>query len=240
MNYRVLLPEDYDRQSRRYAVLYLLHGVFGDHTNWDSLTGIAEYAQPLSVIVAMPDGDNSWYTNSATVPADRFEDYIVSDFVGEIERQYRTVVGRNGRAVAGLSMGGYAAVKFALRYPDRFLFAGSISGAFDGPSDLHERRSDLRDKLLKVYGPTGSATRIDNDVYRLARTADPSQLPHLYIDCGLEDEFLPRNREFAALLRERSIRFEYVEAPGGHEWPYWDRRIQPLIGSCRVKFSGGH
>src|SRR5512140_3941553 len=91
MQYRLLLPESYAASGEPYPVLYLLHGVFGDHTNWDSLTEVAAYVQPYELIVAMPDGDNSWYTNSATAPADRFEDYIVQDFVGEVEANYRVI-----------------------------------------------------------------------------------------------------------------------------------------------------
>lgn len=238
MQYRVLLPEAYDREGKRYPVVYLLHGVFGDHTNWDSLTGVAEYAHALDMIVAMPDGDNSWYTNSGSTPADRFEDYVVEDFVSEIDARYRTRASGESRAVAGLSMGGYAAVKFALKYPERFAFAGSISGAFDATADLHERRADLRERLLEVYGATGHPVRAANDVFRLAATAHAKQVPVLYLDCGTEDEFLSVNRRFSSELKRKDFRCEYVEAPGGHEWPYWDRRIQPLLAAAKRALAG--
>ncbi len=209
----------------------MLHGVFGDHTNWDSLTEVAHYVQPLELIVAMPDADNSWYTNSAAASQDRFEDYIVQDFVAEIERSYRVASDRLHRAVAGLSMGGYASIKFALKYPDRFVFAGSISGAFDATRDLHERRADLRDRLLEVFDEIPSPLRDANDVFLLAETAVPESAPYLYVDCGTEDEFLSCNRELATLLANKGFQHRFVQAPGGHEWPYWDRRLPALLQS---------
>lgn len=104
MKYRVLIPCGYKTGKRRYPVLYLLHGLYGDYTNWDSLTGIAQYARQLPLLIVMPDADDSWYTNSATVPGDRYEDYIIKDLIKEIETQYRTVSKRDDRFVAGLSM----------------------------------------------------------------------------------------------------------------------------------------
>ena len=80
----------------------------------------------------MPDAGNSWYTNSVSQADDRFEDYVVKDLVQEIDHKYHTIPARQGRAVAGLSMGGYGAIKFALKYPEQYFFVGSLSGAFDG------------------------------------------------------------------------------------------------------------
>ncbi len=130
MKYRVLLPTDYDGSQRRYPVLYLLHGLGGDYKDWTTRTNVAEYSRTLPLIIVMPDGENSWYTNAANVPADRFEDYILTDLLADVAGKYRTINSRHGRTIAGLSMGGYGALKMALKRPGTFAVAGSFSGAF--------------------------------------------------------------------------------------------------------------
>ena len=106
MHYRVLLPANYDTSKKRYPTLFLLHGLYGDYKNWSTLTSLVKYARNLNLIIAMPDAGNSWYVDSATNPADRYEDYFVQDFIREIDAHYRTKPERSARAVAGLSMGG--------------------------------------------------------------------------------------------------------------------------------------
>jgi len=231
MRYRILIPTGYEKGNRRYPVLYLLHGLYGDYTNWDSLTGIAQYARRLPVLIVMPDADNSWYANSATVPRDRFEDYIVKDVIAEIDGRYRTLAGRDSRSVAGLSMGGYAAMKFALKYPGLFALAGSLSGAFDAARDLHEHRPEFREKLLEVFGPGAGNARAENDVFTLLQKADPANQSYFYIACGTGDGFLSSNREFVEQLQKRGFRYEYHETPGGHTWQYWEEAVRRMFGS---------
>ena len=133
MRYRVLLPHGYRTGTKRFAVLYLLHGLYGDYTNWTSNTKLAQYAGPFPLLIVMPDAGDSWYINSATVPKDKFEDYIVEDLIPEIDSHFRTIPKRSGRAIAGLSMGGYGEVKVGLKHPLVVAFAGSGRGAFDAP-----------------------------------------------------------------------------------------------------------
>ncbi len=231
MHYRILLPRGYQTIANRFAVLYLLHGLYGDYTNWDTHTKLKQYAEPLPLIIVMPDAGDSWYTNSATVPGDRFEDYIVKDLIPEIDSHYRTIRSRHARAIAGLSMGGYGAMKFALKYPEMFAFAGSLSGAFDAPRDLDVRVPEFRDKLLAVFGPSGDANRSANDLLLLLDHVDAASLPYLYFGCGTQDAFLAINREFVSSLPRRKIGYEYHETPGSHTWDYWDRAAQNLLRS---------
>ena len=171
MKYRILLPCGYQTGSGRFPVLYLLHGLYGDYLNWDTRTNLERYAQRYELIVVMPDAGDSWYTNSATDPKDKFEDYIAKDLVAEIDGKFRTLRSRHARAIAGLSMGGYGALKIALRYHDDFAFAGSLSGALNAPQDLGDKKPEFRDQLLKVFGPPGSAVRADNNVFSLLQSA---------------------------------------------------------------------
>lgn len=240
MKYRILLPCDYQTGSGRFPALYLLHGLYGDYLNWDTRTDLELFAQKYELIVVMPDADNSWYTNSATDPKDKFEDYIAKDLVAEINSKFRTLRSRHARAIAGLSMGGYGALKIALRYRDEFAFAGSLSGALNAAQDLADKRPEFRDQLLKVFGPSGSAVRADNNLFSLLQTASAKDLPYFYLACGSADDFLPVNREFAAQLSSRSADYEYHETAGGHSWDYWDRSLPDLFRAVAGVISDQH
>jgi putative tributyrin esterase len=237
MKYRILLPCLYRAGGRRFPVLYLLHGLYGDYLNWDTRTNLESYAEKYELIVVMPDAGDSWYTNSATDPRDKFEDYIAKDLVAEIDGKFRTLRSRNKRAIAGLSMGGYGALKIALRYHVDFAFAGSLSGALDAPQDLGNKKPEFRAQLVRVFGPPGSAVRADNNVFSLLHNA-PKDLPHFYLACGTEDDFLQVNRDFATQLSSRGASYEYDETAGGHAWDYWDRSVQDLLRVVARVISG--
>jgi S-formylglutathione hydrolase FrmB len=230
MRYRIYLPHDYAATTVRYPVLYLLHGLYGNYENWGTLTSLANDVAGRDWIIVMPDADDSWYTNSATTPPDKFEDYIAKDLIAEIEARYRTIRDRHARAIAGLSMGGYGALKLALRDPQAFAFAGSLSGALDAARDLDTSRPEFAPRLLEVFGSPGNPARAHNDIFQLLSHATQADLPYLYLACGEQDRFLSVNREFVAELSQRHVRYEYHETPGNHDWTYWDRGIRPMLG----------
>lgn len=230
MKYRILLPQGYFESARYYPVLYLLHGWHGDYQNWTTLTNLTEYAENVPMIIVMPDAGDSWYVDSATVTQDKFEQYITKDVVDEVENHWRAIRAPHRRAVAGLSMGGYAAVNITLKHPGMFKMAGSISGAFNAALPELEQRADLKASLVQAFGAANNKTRTENDVYREATNADPRGTPYLYIDCGSEDvTFAEPNRRLIALLAQRKIAFEYHELPGVHSWQYWDERLPALL-----------
>ena len=237
MSCRIYLPHDYPATTARYPVLYLLHGIYGTFENWDQLTRLSVYAAGMNWIIVMPDAGNSWYANSVTVPEDRFEDYIAHDLIAQIDTRYRAITERHGRAIAGLSMGGYAAMKLALRNPSRFAFAGSLSGAFDAARNLDVQVAEFAPKLLEVFGEAGSPARSHNDLFLLLAQAPASDLPYLYLACGEDDGFVSVNREFVADLSARHVLCEYHETPGGHDWVYWDREIKPLLDALQKRTS---
>src|SRR5579859_3914593 len=112
----VLLPEC--DSSGPFAVMYLLHGLSDDHTIWQRRTSIERYVADLPLIVVMPDGGRGFYTDAQEGAA--YETAIVRDLVDYIDRMFPTMADRSGRCVGGLSMGGYGAIKLALKYPDLF------------------------------------------------------------------------------------------------------------------------
>jgi putative tributyrin esterase len=231
MKYRIYLPHNYAATTRLYPVLYLLHGLYGNYQNWDTLTHLPNYVAGKDWIIVMPDADDSWYTNSATTPQDKFEDYIAKDLIAEIDGRYRTIRERHARAIAGLSMGGYGALKFALRNPQSFAFAGSLSGALDAARDLDNHRPEFAPRLLEVFGSPGNPARAQNDIFQLLAHATQSELPYLYLAGGEQDRFLSVNREFVAELSQRHVQYEYHETPGDHDWTFWDREIRPLLSA---------
>jgi S-formylglutathione hydrolase FrmB len=226
MHYLVLLPHDYG-DGRSFAVLYLLHGLWGDYKDWDTKTGLESYAKTMSFLIVMPDANDSWYTNSTTVPRDKFEDYITNDLISEIDAKYRTIRERRARAIAGLSMGGYGAAKLALRHPQLYAFAASLSGAFNAPRDLDQLRPVFRAKLLDVFGNAGNEVRQQNDVFLLLKTA--RDYPYFYLACGTADFFLDTNRALAAQLSSQKIVYEYHETAGGHAWEFWDSALSAML-----------
>jgi putative tributyrin esterase len=234
--YIALLPPDYKDSNARYPVLYLLHGLFGHYDDWLTRTNLADYARRYHVIIITPEGHDNWYTDSATAPSDKYESYFIRELIPDVDARFRTLKDRRARGVAGLSMGGYGALKFALKYPDQFIFAASLSGALDaaGRSDDHPGFAweILRPSIYAVFGPKGTPTRAANDLHRLARDLNTSQiaaLPFLYFDCGTEDGLLGTNRELAAILLEKKIPHQYRQLPGEHNWGYWDAQVREVL-----------
>ena len=132
MPYRVILPTDYNKKEeggRRYPVIYLLHGLTGHFDNWTTKARLAEYSAGLKVIIVTPEGENGWYTDNLSKENENYDSYIIKELIPEIDRRFRTLSRRDQRAIGGLSMGGYGAIKFGLKYPDMFVVAGSFSGA---------------------------------------------------------------------------------------------------------------
>jgi len=233
--YNVILPGDYRASATRYPVLYLLHGWAGHYSDWVTRTNIADYASQYRIIVVMPEGNNGWYSDSATYASDKYESYILQELIPDVQRRYRTIESRYGRGIAGLSMGGYGALKFGLKSPGTFAFAGSLSGSLEAPTWTEEEMKSLKsiyDSSVAAFGPRDSQQRKTNDLFEIVRTmsaARVSALPYFYFDCGTSDFFLPGNEKFATLLSEKKIPHEFRELPGDHGWPYWDQQVRELL-----------
>lgn len=117
MPYAVILPAGYERdKTRRYPTLYLLHGLTGHHSDWTRSDDFVSYiSNKHEFVVVLVEGENGWYVNSATLPREKFESYIIEELIPEVDKNFRTIADKRGRAVAGLSMGGYGSIKFGLK-----------------------------------------------------------------------------------------------------------------------------
>jgi len=230
MQYRVLLPA-HIAPGQKLPVLYLLHGGGGGFHDWSNYSGVARYAE-LGLILVMPEGNSSYYTNSADHPQDRYEDYIVHDLVADVEQRLPAASGLTHRAIAGVSMGGFGAVVLALKHPELFVFAGGMSSALDVPSrPFSIKRVGQYRQHSSIFGPWGSQGRRASDPFVLARSADPAQVPYIFLTCGNQEGLLATNKKFADLLQQRHFAYEFHTAHGGHDWNQWDRNLPDLMKS---------
>ena len=206
-----------------FPVFYLLHGLSDDHTSWSRHTSIERHVADLPLLVVMPDGGRGFYCDAVDGPA--YERYLLEDVIGFVDRTFQTIPERRGRVIGGLSMGGYGAVKLALKCPQLFCSAVAHSAAFDVRRRIE--RPEVSAEMCRIFGPSPGGG--PDDPYALAEQIDRQLLPTLRIDCGLEDGLLEENRAFHRHLEQLGIPHEYAEFPGAHTWEYWDRHVQEAI-----------
>lgn len=244
MPYRVIVPTRYTtNKTKRYPVIYLLHGLTGHFNNWTDKTKLTQYAATHNFIIVTPEGNNGWYTDSATVPNDQYESYIIKELIPEIDRKFRTVADREHRAVAGLSMGGFGSIKFGLKYPDVFSLVGSFSGALFASTYKSADQlppGNIRTSLVAIFGEGGGPMQKANDITALVREATADKIktfPYIYLSCGTEDFLFQNNRDFVALLNDKKVPHEYREHPGVHDWVFWDDQVAEFlnVASRRIK-----
>ncbi len=220
----VILPEAYAAEKeKRFPVVYLLHGYGGDFSEWQRV-GVVEEAKGLPIILAMPEGDQSFYINHHEDPHNRWEDYITQEVVKFVDGHYRTIARADARAISGLSMGGYGAMVLGLRHPDMFRSVASHSGALGVPGGI--RQGEIGERLKQIFGPEGSKAREIYSLVGLIGGLAKEARPDIYIDCGSSDFLLQSNREFVAELAKLKVNYEYREVPGGHDFAYWKRNVR--------------
>jgi S-formylglutathione hydrolase len=221
MPYRVFLPVKL-APGQRLPVIYLLHGGGGNFRDWSDYSDVAGYAAH-GLILVMPEGNTSYYTNAALKPEDKYEDFLVNDLASDVETRFPVAKGRTNRAIIGVSMGGYEAVKLALSRPELFVFAGAISPAIDVPSrHFALRRVEQSWRFRTIFGPDGSRSRRLSDPFFLVQSSDPAKTPYLYLTSGEQEPLLEPNIRFASRLHARHFSYEFHTKPGGHDWAQWD------------------
>jgi S-formylglutathione hydrolase len=230
MPYRVYLPAKLI-PGQKLPVIYLLHGNGGTFRNWSNYSDVAHYATQ-GLILVMPEGGSSYYMNATLKPADRYEDYLVNDLITDVESRFPAAKGRENRAIVGVSMGGFAAVKLALARPDLFVFAGAISPAIDAPSRRFSfRRWGQSMRFRTLFGPAGSQSRQASDPFHLVQSASPAATPYIFITAGEQEPLLDPIRRFATRLQDRRFAYEFHTKPGAHDWTQWDAQIPACFDS---------
>ena len=219
----IIFPDD-SSTPKPWSVLYLLHGLSDDHTTWMRRTSIEGYVLDLPIVVVMPDGGRGWYTNAQTGYA--YEDDLIKDIVGLVDRTFPVKAERSGRAIGGLSMGGYGAVKVGLKHHDMFASVNSHSGCLGFVRNGNEGKAPSPE-FPSIFGKAPKDG--PEDPHAIVQKLDHGRIPMMRIDCGLEDPMLEQNREYHALLEKLKIPHEYQEYPGSHDWAYWDLHVREAV-----------
>lgn len=221
----VLLPENSSRRNEtgEVPVLYLLHGLSDNHSAWLRRTGVDLYAEEAGIAVVIPEVQRSFYTDMRHgLP---YFTYIAKELPDICRRLFRISDKREDMMIAGLSMGGYGALKTAMTFPERYRAAASFSGVAELASfiDLHtpENRAIYDGRLGE-----------ENDLFALtaALAADKErEKPQLYITCGLSDALYEGNAHYRAHLDALGYPYTYEEWEGGHSWEFWDASLKKAI-----------
>ena len=194
----------------QHSVLYLLHGAYGDYTNWTANSRLAAIAEDFDLIIVMPDGAPfSWYTDSPVQPLSQYESYIVKELIPFVDSTFATFTEKKGRGICGLSMGGYGAIKFGLKHPTLFASASSMSGI------LTIKKHASQWKMLEVFGDTINSleTWKNNDLLQLLLSVRDTIA--IKFDTGISDISLADNRQFYPSCRSAVLRTSMRNIPVG-------------------------
>ncbi|MGE5185397.1 MAG: alpha/beta hydrolase [Acidobacteriota bacterium] len=278
-DYVVYLPADYETSGKHYPVFYYLHGLGGNEHDWVEGGHLAETADKLGLaaIVVMPDGDDAFYADGVApidyaacmkdasglflqkqraktcVKKRDYETYITKDLVAEVDGKYRTLATKQGRAIAGLSMGGFGALELSLRHTDEYAAAASHSGIdallYVGPHPYVAGKVELLEDV-KQWGVSAPipdlnpwmrgifgddlATWQQHDPAYLAQQLAPGALA-LYLDCGTEDIFALNDGALYLhdLLLARKIDHAFYIGPGHHDFRFWVARLPESLKFLR-------
>jgi S-formylglutathione hydrolase FrmB len=227
VRYCALLPPSFATDpARRFPVVYHLHGLGGDeqwllnYGGWDIAEQAREQGKIRDLVIITPDGGRSFYVNSMD-GEERYEDFFIQEFVPAVEKRYRAGGSRQARGLAGVSMGGYGALRFALKYPRMFSAVAVHSAAL--VENFPQDATLMFGRNFRAFGdPLDSAYWADINPLTLARSAGGTPQSSIYFDCGLQDDygFDAGARLLHEILEQRKIPHEFHLYPGGHSWEY--------------------
>lgn len=240
----VILPEkaqgvgqDGFHRGGESPVLWLLHGASDDQTGWQRRTSIERYVAPLGIAVVMPAVQLSFYTNMAY--GKRYFDFVADELPAIMRGFFRFSGKREDNFVAGLSMGGYGAIKLALTKPANYASAASLSGVLDIVTFADHATNasgevtmpGTRELLGTIFGDATAIKGTRHDLLALLgkAKAENASLPDLYACCGTEDPFYLENCAFRDAAQQAGVPLAFHEEPGTHEWGFWDRNIQKVL-----------
>ena len=244
VKYTIYLPPDYTSSDRTYPVVYLLHGYTDDNTGWLQFGEINRYADKAiaegtipPMIIAMPNGDSSFYINSYD-GKEKYEDFFIKEFMPSIEKTYRIKAEKKYRGVAGLSMGGYGSLIYALKYDELFAASAPLSAAvwsddeiinmseeqwIETNGQLFGRDLKGKDRLTKAW--------YSNSILKIIETKSVEDLKKVryWIDCGDEDFLSIGNCLLHIALIDKKVPHEFRVRDGVHNWTYWRTGITDAL-----------
>ena len=205
-----------------YPTYYLLHGLSDDHSMWTRNTSLERHAASYPFMFIMPDCARSFYTDSCL---GHYESFIVKDLIPFIDRTFPTRTARRYRSVGGLSMGGYGALKFGLKFPKLF----SVIAAHSSATYFCHKWQDSALGIPEVKPILDSVNPSHNSVFALADTCPKKGRPSVYFDCGTQDFLYSSNKDFHRHLLRTKFAHTFRSFPGEHNWEYWDEHIQDAM-----------
>ncbi len=223
---------DYFYDGARFQLLYLLHGAYGDYTDWMRLTSIEKYAQNHKLAVVMPSASNSFYQDMYRGSA--YLTYLTEELPQFVQALFPVSTKRENTFTAGLSMGGYGALKLALIKPEKYSCAASLSGALDLAGLMQDLKTGDVEGPFRPQSLFESPDRIegsDADLFALMAELKKSgkPLPRIFQSCGTEDFIYPLNCSAKEKMKKLGVDLTYEEHPGIHDWNYWDTNIQHVL-----------
>ena len=241
MGMNVILPHDHivwqkqiENGTKKPRVLYLLHGLTDDQTGWQRKTSIERYVEGRDLAVVMPTVHRSFYSNTHT--GYPYMDFMALELPRLICSMFNVSDKREDTFIAGLSMGGYGALKLALTFPETYSLVASLSGAVN-LAGIKDRLNNpdipdmMRHDIINAFGEGGAAKDSADDLIYLSRKLAASDLPKPKIMqyCGTEDFLYQDNLIFRDAVTPLGFDYTYGEGPGGHLWNYWDARILDVL-----------
>lgn len=223
---RILLPESGPSGK---PTLYLLHGLSDDHSIWHRRSSVERYVESCDLVVVMPNGGRGFYTDADH--GTKWGEAIGPELISKIEDWFSVKASAESRFIAGLSMGGYGALRLALANPGTYGHAASMSGAVMIGSQLVNnplRSASYQDEMRRIFGdnPVGSK----HDLLHLAQHCSSGNLlPNLWMDCGKSDFLFDDNQEFYARMLAMDIPITYSVTDGEHDWQYWNRVLPNVL-----------
>jgi S-formylglutathione hydrolase FrmB len=217
----VLIPEK-KAPKGGFPVLYLLHGYYGDYTDWLYLSNVIRYVEGLDLVVVMPDGANSYYANHPK--GLKYHDYISNDLIKLIEETFQVSNEREKRYIAGLSMGGFGALSIGLSHPELFSKVIALSAVID----IKKRKASFNEGSWVYQFETlfGNLEDARLDLYALSKNIKDQEL---LVVCGTEDFLYEDNKSFHEYLLKENVSHTYVEESGVHNWDFWDKHIKTTL-----------
>ncbi|HRH60901.1 MAG TPA: alpha/beta hydrolase-fold protein [Chitinophagaceae bacterium] len=251
VKYTVYLPADYETSERTYPVVYLLHGYTDDNTGWLQFGEINRYADKAiadgtipPMVIVMPNGDSSWYINSYD-GKENYEDFFVKEFMPAVEKIYRIKAEKRYRGIAGLSMGGYGTLIYALKHADLFAAAAPLSAAVFTDDEMVTMNDDRWQNVFgQLYGNKLKGNeRLNkawyaNSIMKIVenKSADELKKVRLWIDCGDDDFLIKGNCMLHIALKEKEVPHEFRVRDGVHNWTYWRTGITDALAFIGQSF----
>ena len=228
-------PQAENAEQKPLKTLYLLHGIFGNYTDWVNGTRIQAWAEANDLAVIMPSGENRFYLDDEK-SGELYGEFIGKELVEFTRKLFPLSDKREDTFIAGLSMGGYGAIRNGLKYAENFGCVIGLSAALvhdtwkdaDNSAPIFTFRRNYYEAIFGEYDKVKGSDK-DPKALLLKLKKEGRPVPKMYLCCGTEDGLVTANRDFRDFLNENGVDLTYVEGPGKHDWVFWDTYIKKVL-----------